>query len=338
MSLRSLVFTTARTGRLDQAGLLRLLAVERARNADLGITGVLALDDVNVFGIVEGPAEVVRDRVREVAADPANVDVQVVLDDPIEHRAFADWSMAFRTDDPAILALPGFVDLFDPERVPGPGSTATRSGALLEWFLRTPPGQLSTRRSTRPVRDRILQASIEVLRDVGPARASLGAVADRAGLSEEEVAKHYQTVPVLLASTLATWLDQVIAPFAPMAVTDGTVAYLRRLVVAFAEDPALDRLIVSSLAPAADPGEPAGEAFLASYRAFRAGIRASLEHDIVVGREPRTMDPAKGAQQLLALFDGLRIQNLFDPEPDVAATFARAAERLRTGWSEPYSS
>lgn len=337
MTLRSLVFTTARTGRLDQAGLLGLLAVERARNEDLGITGVLALDDVNVFGIVEGPAEVVRDRVREVVADPANVDVQIVLEDAIDQRVFPDWSMAFRTDDPEILALPGFVDLFDAERVPDPAATATRSGALLEWFLRTPPGQLSTRRSTAPVRERILEASIEVLRDIGPARATLGAVADRAGLSEEDVATHFPTLPALLASTLATWLDRVIAPFTPVATTDGTVEYLRRLVIAFAEDPALDRLIVSSLAPAADPGEPAGEAFLASYRAFREGIRASLEHDVEVGREPSTMDPRRGAQQLLALFDGLRIQNLFDPEPDVAATFARAAERLRTGWSEPYS-
>lgn len=336
MTLVSLVFTAARTGRYTEAGLVQLLAVERARNAELGITGILALDDANVIGVTEGPADVVHARVREVAADPGNVDVQIVVDDPIEERAYADWSIAFRTEDPAIRALPGFVDLFDPERAPDPDANASRSAALLEWFRRTPPEQLSTRRSATPVRERVLQASIDVLRDVGPSRASLTAVAERAGLARDEVTSHFPTLPLLLAATLATWLEQVIAPLAPIAASEGTIAWLRALVVAFAEDPALDRLIVSSLAPAADPGEAAGEDFLTTYRAFRASIRAALEQDVLAGREPDTMDPQKGAQQLLALFDGLRIQNLFDPEPDMAATFVRAAVRLRTGWSEPY--
>ncbi|MFS0731877.1 BLUF domain-containing protein [Curtobacterium sp. 1P10AnD] len=333
MTLSTLVFTAARTGRLSHDDLVRLLPVERARNAELGITGVLALDDANVLGVVEGPDDVVRARVHEVASDPANVDVQVLLDDPIEERTFPDWSMAFRTDDPAVRSMDGFEDLFAEDRAPDPAADTSRSRALLEWFRRTPPEQLSTRRSTAPVRERVLRASIDVLRDVGPTRSSLDAVAERAGLPRDTVTANFPTMPALLAATLATWLDQVTAPLAPVARAEGTVPWLRALVVAFAAEPALDRLIVAALAPAADPGEPAGGDFLVSYRAFRDGIRLALEQDVAVGRLPATLDPGVGAQQLLALFDGLRIQNLFDPEPDVAETFARAADRLRRGWA-----
>lgn len=333
MTLSTLVFTVARTGRLSHDDLVRLLPVERARNAELGITGVLALDDANVLGVVEGPDDVVRARVHEVASDPANVDVQVLLDDPIEVRTFADWSMAFRTDDPAVRSMDGFEDLFAEDRAPDPAAETSRSRALLEWFRRTPPEQLSTRRSTAPVRERVLRASIDVLRDVGPTRSSLDAVAERAGLPRDTVTASFPTMPALLAATLATWLDEVTAPLAPVARAEGTVPWLRALVVAFAAEPALDRLIVAALAPAADPGEPAGDDFLVSYRAFREGIRLALEQDVAVGRVPATLDPGVGAQQLLALFDGLRIQNLFDPEPDIAETFARAADRLRRGWA-----
>lgn len=333
MTLRTLVFTAARTGRLSHDDLVRLLPVERGRNADLGITGVLALDDANVLGVVEGPDDVVRARVHEVAADPANVDVQVLLDTPIDERAFADWSMAFRTDDPAVRASDGFEDLFAADRAPDPAADSSRSRALLEWFRRTPPQQLSTRRTAAPERDRILEASIDVLRDVGPTRSSIDVVAQRAGLPRGAVTTHFPTLPVLLAATLARWLGQVTTPLAPVARTEGTLPWLRALVVAFASEPALDRLIVGSLAPAADPGEPAGDDFLVSYRAFRDGIRLALEQDVAVGRLPATLDPAVGARQLLALFDGIRIQNLFDPEPDVAETFARAAGLLREGWA-----
>ncbi len=333
MTLRCLVFTTARTGRLSHDDLAHLVSVERARNAELGITGVLALHDANVLGIVEGPADIVRQRVHEVAADPANVDVQVLLDDPVEERSFDDWTIAFRTDDPAVHATPGYVDLFDPERPADPAAETSRAHALLEWFRRTPPEQLSTRRSSEPVRTRVLQGAIGVLRDVGPSRCTSGLVAERSGVSEETVTAHFPTTPHLLAATLATWLEQVTTPLAPLAATEGTVPWLRALVVAFSADPALDRLIVSALAPAADPGEAAGEAFLVSYRAFRSSIQQALAHDVATGREPSTTDPVRGAHQLLALFDGLRIQNLFDPDPDIATSFATAAEQLRTGWA-----
>jgi hypothetical protein len=48
------------------------------------------------------------------------------------------------------------------------------------------------------------------------------------------------------------------------------------------------------------------------------------------------MDPVRGAKQLLALFDGLRLQSLLTADMDVVTEFDRAATRMRRGWSEQY--
>ncbi|MCJ1715793.1 BLUF domain-containing protein [Curtobacterium sp. VKM Ac-2922] len=333
MTLRSLVFTCARTGRFSVDDLVGMLPTAAARNADLGVTGILAMHDDNVMGVLEGPEDVVRAQFAEVAADPANLDVQVLCDDPIAASTFASWSLALRTDDPRLLATPGFVDLFDPRRAQDPEAATSRAHALLEWFRRTPPVQLSTRRLVAPAQERAVTATIELLREIGPARCTLGAVATRAGLPPEQLAALFPTVHHLLAAALGTWLGSVSAPLAHVATEQGTIPWLRAMVVALSSEPALDRLIVFALATAADAGDTAAEPFLATYRAFRAGIRQALEADIAAGREPASTDPVRGARQLLALFDGLRIQNLFDPEPDVADAFHRAAEQLRTGWS-----
>lgn len=336
MTLRSIVFTAARTGRLSHHDLLTLLPVERAANAAVGLTGILVLNDDNVLGIAEGPEDVVRARVDAVKADPHNVNVQVLVDDPIPKRAFADWQIGFPTDDPAVVATPGFVDLFSDDRPDNPAAAVSRSVALLEWFLRTPPAQLTAPPASTSDQERIVRATIEVLRDVGPARCTLELISRRTAMPVDEVQQHFATVGLLLAAALARWIDDVATPLAPIAHSDGAVAYLRALVREFAEEPALDRLIMAALATSADPGDPAGEAFLLSYRAFHANLREALVADVAAGREPATMEPVNAAKQLMAVFDGLRIQNLFDPDPDLPATFERAVDRLRTGWSTPY--
>jgi len=73
-----------------------------------------------------------------------------------------------------------------------------------------------------------------------------------------------------------------------------------------------------------------------TYRRFRQSIRDGLAADVRDGREPATMDPVRGAQQLLALYDGLRLQALLTTDTDLVDAFDRAATRMRRGWSEQY--
>ncbi|MFK4484798.1 TetR family transcriptional regulator C-terminal domain-containing protein [Curtobacterium sp. AB7] len=80
----------------------------------------------------------------------------------------------------------------------------------------------------------------------------------------------------------------------------------------------------------------AGDYYRTLYLRFRQTIRTALEHDIRTGREPNTMEPARATEQLLALYDGLRVQALLVPGFDIIEAFDRAASRMRRGWSEDY--
>uniref|UniRef100_UPI0015F3A868 TetR family transcriptional regulator C-terminal domain-containing protein n=1 Tax=Curtobacterium sp. ME12 TaxID=2744253 RepID=UPI0015F3A868 len=91
-----------------------------------------------------------------------------------------------------------------------------------------------------------------------------------------------------------------------------------------------------SLASSADTSVDGADYYRSAYRRFRETIRAGLTADVRDGREPATMDPVRGAKQLLALYDGLRLQSLLTADTDVVDEFDRAATRMRRGWSEQY--
>ncbi|ROQ05149.1 TetR family transcriptional regulator [Curtobacterium sp. PhB128] len=96
------------------------------------------------------------------------------------------------------------------------------------------------------------------------------------------------------------------------------------------------RLIASTLVTATDPSADGAGYYRSAYLEFRATIRAAPAADVRAGREPITKDPACGAQQLLALCDGLRLQSLLTPDTDVVDAFDRAAARMRRGWAGEY--
>jgi hypothetical protein len=72
------------------------------------------------------------------------------------------------------------------------------------------------------------------------------------------------------------------------------------------------------------------------YQLFYAQIKRGLEHDIAVGRAPHTMDPRRGAEQLIALYEGLQLQALLRSDLDLVPAFDRAVARLERGWMERY--
>jgi hypothetical protein len=70
---------------------------------------------------------------------------------------------------------------------------------------------------------------------------------------------------------------------------------------------------------------------------FHAHVQRTLAHDIEVGREPTTMNPASGAEQLIAMYEGLQLQSMLRPNMNVLESYDRAVTRLRDGWSRTYS-
>lgn len=336
--MRSLVYTSTQTRPITDSELAQILAVGREKNTCLGVTGMLAHKGANCIGIIEGEDGVVHARFEQIRADPRHTNVRVLLDEPVHRRSFPDWSMAFQALDPLMQDVPGFSDLFDAGRSSDPSFGASRAHALLEWFRKHPLGPLTNQQTTEEdaPRTRAINGAITAIHDDGVSGFSLDSVAERSDMRVDELSALFPSEQALLAATVMRWAGAVSAPLFPLAAEKGTVAYLHALLTAHAEEPALMRLVASSLVTATDPSADGADYYRSAYLQFRSTIRVALAADVQAGREPITMDPIRGAQQLLALYDGLRLQSLLTPDTDVVDAFDRAAARMRRGWAEQY--
>jgi AcrR family transcriptional regulator len=336
--MRSIVYTSTQTRPITDTELAQILAVGREKNTALGVTGILAHKGDNCLGILEGDDDVVRARFEQVRIDPRHMNVRVLADEPVAQRSFPDWSMAFQPLDPLMQQVPGFSDLFGPSQPADPMFGLTRARGLLEWFRKHPLAPLTSRtaEAEEAPRTRAVNGAITALHDGGVTRFTLDIAAEHAGMTPEAVRQFFPTDRALLAATVERWTQAISAPLAPLIAEKGTVAYLHALMAAHAEEPALMELLAYSLASSADSSLDGADYYRSAYRRFREAIHEGLVVDVREGREPATMDPVRGAKQLLALYDGLRLQALLTADTDVVMEFDRAATRMRRGWSEQY--
>lgn len=336
--MRSIVYTSTQTRPITDTELAQILAVGREKNTALGVTGILAHKGDNCLGILEGDDDVVQTRFEQVSIDPRHTNVRVLLDEQIRQRSFPDWSMAFQPLDPLMQHVPGFSDLFAEGRPLDPAAGLTRARGLLDWFRKHPLAPLTSRTAAdeEAPRTRVINGAIIALHDGGVTRFTLDVAAEHAGMSSVSVREFFPTDRALLAATVERWTQAISAPLAPLIAEKGTVAYLHALMAAHAEEPALMELLAYSLASAGDPSLDGADYYRSAYRRFREVIHKGLVADVREGREPSTMDPVRGAKQLLALYDGLRLQHLLTADTDVVDEFDRAATRMRRGWSEQY--
>ncbi|MGN7191910.1 MULTISPECIES: TetR/AcrR family transcriptional regulator [unclassified Curtobacterium] len=190
--------------------------------------------------------------------------------------------------------------------------------------------------ATLHLRITIVGATVDLLRDVPFHEAHPGLVAERMDIPLEELRRHFPSWDGLVLAALDRWngarMDEVTHE-----VGDGsTVDLLRAIVASSAEDPALMRLLVALLSVAGNPAHPMATYLRSRYQLFYAQIKRGLEHDVAVGRAPHTMDPRRGAEQLIALYEGLQLQALLRADLDLVAAFDRAVARLERGWMERY--
>lgn len=105
-SLLTIIYVSAAREPMSDAQLENLLRVAQARNARLGITGLLLYRDGNFMQLLEGPEAAVKEVFRAIEQDPRHHMVTRILDESGLPREFAGWSMAFgRPDDSAWNAL-----------------------------------------------------------------------------------------------------------------------------------------------------------------------------------------------------------------------------------------
>ncbi|MGN6817471.1 MAG: BLUF domain-containing protein [Sphingomonas sp.] len=67
-----------------------------ARNGVDGITGLLYTQDDAFLQAIEGPPESMTDLLARLYRDDRHRELQILVDRPVEHREFGDWTMIHR--------------------------------------------------------------------------------------------------------------------------------------------------------------------------------------------------------------------------------------------------
>ena len=82
-----------------------IVAAARTKNSELGITGVLFFENQHFFQTIEGEEQHLRDLYQAIEKDARHKEIKVLIDRPIEKRAFPDWDMdAFFVDSPELIS------------------------------------------------------------------------------------------------------------------------------------------------------------------------------------------------------------------------------------------
>lgn len=111
-----------------------LLAVSRAWNSSVHITGLLLYKESQFMQVLEGPDDAVRKVLEKIGADSRHHNMRLLAEKQTDTRQFGQWSMGFRrAGDEHGDPIPGYEDFFAPppreER-----ASASREELLLEWF------------------------------------------------------------------------------------------------------------------------------------------------------------------------------------------------------------
>lgn len=182
-----------------------------------------------------------------------------------------------------------------------------------------------------------IDAAIALFRIEAFHAVNLELVAETAGIPLGAVSQQFPTMDDLVLAVVQVWNGRRMEPLLPIAHQRGAAAFLRAIVAANVADPALMRLLTATVNIAATPEHPLAPLLQRQWIRFHALVQRSLAHDVEVGREPETMQPARGAEQLIAIYEGLQLQSMLRPHMDVLEAYDRAVTRLRDGWSNTYT-
>jgi AcrR family transcriptional regulator len=191
------------------------------------------------------------------------------------------------------------------------------------------PAQPAVRRRARPGerRQEILTAALEVFAARGYHGASLAAVAERVGLTQQGVLHYFPSKDVLLREVLR--LRDELDVRVMTATSNGRLADIERLVAYNATRAGLVQSFTVLSAESVTEDHPAREFFTQRYRQVRSElarlIRAELGDPV-----PSGVSAADAAALLVAVMDGLQQQWLLEPDSiDMPALVAAFNQLLR---------
>jgi AcrR family transcriptional regulator len=169
-------------------------------------------------------------------------------------------------------------------------------------------------------RAEIIQAATEVIAERGYRGATLAAVADRVGLTQQGLMHHFRTKEALLVAVLET-RDQWDMASAALHGRAWPLEVVANLVEYNATRPGIVQAFTVLVGDSVTEGHPAQAYFKERYARVRDGGAAALRAEYG-DRLPGGLTPERAATLLAAVTDGLQVQWLLDPEGvDMAAAF-----------------
>lgn len=186
----------------------------------------------------------------------------------------------------------------------------------------------------RARREEILDAALEVIAERGYRGASLQAVAEKVGLTQQGLLHYFPTKEDLLIEVLRHRDRWDTGGDPERVVEHWTLAHFRLLNELNAARPEIIRTFSALLGESVTEGHPAGEYFRDRYRSSRARIEAVLRREFGE-RLPSGLTPAEAAPILVAAMDGLQFQWLHEHEDfDLVAAFDAFVRLLSGGGGE----
>ncbi|WP_405509525.1 TetR/AcrR family transcriptional regulator [Streptomyces cyaneofuscatus] len=163
-------------------------------------------------------------------------------------------------------------------------------------------------------RAEILRATLEVIAERGYRGATLGAVAERVGLTQQGLLHYFPTKEALLVAVLED-RDRWDTGGSRGGGEEGAwrLELLGSLVEYNAMRPVIVRTFSALLGESVTEDHPAREFFTRRYTQVRAGMAATLRAEYG-DTLPGGLSPERAAVLLVAVMDGLQYQWLLDPE------------------------
>ncbi|MER5181276.1 TetR/AcrR family transcriptional regulator [Streptomyces sp. NPDC002896] len=167
---------------------------------------------------------------------------------------------------------------------------------------------MATRARSEERRAEILRAALEVIAERGYRGASLAAVAERVGLTQQGLLHYFPTKEALLVAVLEE-RDQ----WDSVPDSQWRLDLLGSLVEYNAMRPGIVQTFSALLGESVAEGHPAREFFTRRYAAVRGNMAQVLRAEYG-DRLPGGLTPEQAAPLMVAVMDGLQFQWLLDPD------------------------
>jgi len=108
-NLIHIVYVSFSSISLSEKEIIDLLTEVRKKNKDQNVTGLLLYNNESFIQVIEGATKTIHALFEKIKNDKRHENVVKLLEEPIENRAFPDWSMGFRQITKKQTAkIPGF--------------------------------------------------------------------------------------------------------------------------------------------------------------------------------------------------------------------------------------